>query len=148
MEFWSRPGSSAVNRLKGRENVIQLSSEKEEEEHVLPPFPHTDKPRAPHFSFRLNRPLWLLLGPDWPWPPPTTLSPALDPFRTHRTSMRPLTSSSFRIGPRSWVRTVRKWRARPASTCDAKGTVRLLVDMRLRHQPHFSFCLYVGIPAH
>jgi len=79
MEFWSRPGSSAVNRLKGRENVIQLSSEKEEEEHVLPPFPHTDKPRAPHFSFRLNRPLWLLLGPDWPWPPPTTHHPLPGP---------------------------------------------------------------------
>ena len=39
------------------------------------------------------------------------------------------------------------WRARPASTCDVKGTVRLLVDIRLRHHPHFSFCLYVKIPA-
>lgn len=110
-------------------------------------------PTSPeHHTFPLG--LTVRYGSSWAQtglghhPPPTTLSPALDPFRTHRTSMRPLTSSSFRIGPRSWVRTVRKWRARPASTYDAKGTVRLLVDMRLRHQPHFSFCLYVGIPAH
>ena len=109
-------------------------------------------PTSPeHHTFPLG--LTVRYGSSWAQtglghhPPPTTLSPALDPFRTHRTSMRPLTSSSFRIGPRSWVRTVRKWRARPASTYDAKGTVRLLVDMRLRHQPHFSFCLYVRILA-
>ena len=35
MDLWSRPGSSAVNRLKGGENEIQVPDEKEEEEHAL-----------------------------------------------------------------------------------------------------------------
>ena len=34
-----------------------------EEEHVLPLFPHTDKPRAPHFSFRLNPSIMAPPGP-------------------------------------------------------------------------------------
>ena len=58
--------SSALNWLKGRENEIQAPDEKEEEKHVLPPSPHTDKPRAPHFSFRLNPPFvssWAETGP-------------------------------------------------------------------------------------
>ena len=75
MDVWSMTWSSALNWLKGRENEIQAPDE-EEEEHFLPLSPHTDKPRAPHFSSRLNPPLWLLLGRDWPWPLPTTLSPA------------------------------------------------------------------------
>ena len=66
MDPGSRPGSSAVNRLKGRENEIQVPVEKEEEEHVLPLSLHTDKPRAPHFSSRLNPILWLPQGLDWP----------------------------------------------------------------------------------
>ena len=61
MDVWSMAWSSALNGLKGRENEIQAPDE-EEEEHVLPLSPHTDKPRAPHFSSRLNPPLWLLLG--------------------------------------------------------------------------------------
>ena len=35
-----------------------------------------------------------------------------------------------------------------ASSCDAKGIVRLLVEIRLRHHPHYSYGLYVRLPAH